>query len=273
MRNVLPLCGLLWLAPHIADEFPVGAWLLAPAIGLLLYRTTIVMHDCTHRTLFKSKQLNYSVGAVLGALTGIDFASFTLQHWRHHRRYGEQDDPQGFHYLNLRTLSRARFRWHLVKPLLGWNLRHTLRESLLAPRNWRRSLVTGEIAVIAIVQLALLTTVTGRWEHPLLALLPFISSGTCGLFFSQLRGIAEHGAADADDAAGNVRSHAAHWLDGLVLYDLNFNYHREHHNHPEVPSHHLPLIYRANSMIGSSLAPSMFGTLHALSVAAKKAHV
>ena len=138
LRNVLPLFALLALAPALAARSIAAAWLLSPLVGLLLYKVTIVMHDCVHRTLFRSSRVNDWIGRSLGAVTGIDVRRFRAQHWQHHRTYGRAEDPQGFHYLGVQRLSRSQFAWHLFKPLVGANLRYVLRESLLHPGNvWR----------------------------------------------------------------------------------------------------------------------------------------
>src|SRR6187399_2245461 len=101
LRNTLPLFGILWLAPVLADSNPWLPWTLVPLVGLLVYRVTVVMHDCTHHTLFESRRVNNVMGSLLGAISGVDFRSFSEQHGRHHRWYGEREDPQGFHYANL----------------------------------------------------------------------------------------------------------------------------------------------------------------------------
>lgn len=87
-----------------------------------------------------------------------------------------------------------------------------------------------------------------------LALLPFVSAVTFGLFLSQLRGIAEHGVRGTDDPVGFVRSHSPDVLSKLLLYDLNYNFHDEHHRYPKVPSWHLPALgvaLRTRSMFGT----------------------
>src|SRR5262249_41018760 len=155
------------------------------------YRITVVMHDCTHATLFVRRSTNRIVGSLLGAMTGIDFASFSKLHWQHHRTVGTTDDPQRFHYAGIETMTSREFVVHLLKPLLGLNLKYTFSESVLAPANALRMVRTGEWAVVAIVQAAILTLVTGFGRHPALALLPAISASTFGLFLSQLRGVAE----------------------------------------------------------------------------------
>jgi fatty acid desaturase len=247
LRNVIPFLILLALSPH-------APWLLAPLIGLFIYRMTIVMHDCVHRTLFESAALNVCVGRVLGGITGIAFHSFAAQHLRHHRTYGEPGDPQGFQYLGLKGMTRAQFAWHLAKPLLGFNLRYALKESLLNLRRVR----TADFALFAAMQALILTLVTGAGTSWWLAPLPFVSAATFGLFFSQLRGIAEHAAIGEAREKGNVRSHAPRWLDRVFLYDLNFNYHAEHHRHPHVPSRRLPMLDH------DALAPGMCSTIRSI---------
>jgi NADH dehydrogenase len=258
LRNVVPFFAVLAAAPLLYSCSPAAPWLLAPLIGLFAYRITIVMHDCIHRSLFAAAQRNHRVGTLLGGVTGIDFASFARQHLLHHRLYGRPGDPQGFHYFGLEGATRAAFAWHLLRPLFGWNLRYALAESLLRPRNLAAATRRGELPALAAIQLAILALATGGGAHPELAALPFASAATFGLFFSQLRGIAEHAAGTG--LPGNVRSHAPHWLDRLLLYDLNFNYHSEHHLYPHHPSRSLASLHTRVAR-GAPVASSMLCTV------------
>ena len=272
IRNVAPYFLLLALAPLLARKSSVAPWLLAPLLGLFAYRITIVMHDCTHRTLFASAPLNTHVGRFLGAVTGIDFESFKTQHWLHHRIYGQPGDPQGFHYAGLSAMSAAKFHWHLIRPLLGLNLAHVFGESMLHPRNLRRLLGTGEIVAVGAVQTVILVIVTGAGNHPALILLPVVSTVTFGLWYSQLRGIAEHGVIGRKAEAGVVRSHAPYWLDQILLYDLNFNYHTEHHLYPSIPSCYLPAMHRALQPTDAKFGASMSDTIGLIYANIRSAH-
>src|SRR5688500_174919 len=147
IRNVRRLFPLLALALIRAARSIAAAWSPAPRVGLLLYRITIVMHACVHRAAFRSLRLNYCIGAVLGAITGIDLRRFRALHSKHHRLYGRAEDPQGFHYLGVQRLSRVQFAWHLVKPLFGANLRYVWHESMLHPGNLWRAMRRGDAAV------------------------------------------------------------------------------------------------------------------------------
>ena len=258
-RNTLPLLLLLALAPALRTAGPLAPWLLAPVLGLLLYRVSIVMHDCGHRTLFRNPRGNDRVGRALSALTGIDYHNFCRLHWQHHRVYGETADPQAFHYRELRSFTPARYALHLLRPLAGLNLRYVLGESALSPKNLRHAFASGDIVALLCVQAAVLVLVTGGGAFLELAALPFVSAATFGLFFSQLRGIAEHATLETPEA-GHVRTHAPHWFDQLLLYDLHFNYHAEHHAHPQVPSCHLPEVHAAMPP-GTTVPHGMLRTL------------
>jgi fatty acid desaturase len=235
LKNLVPTLATYAVVPIVADRSTVAAACLAPLLGLLLYRLTIVMHDCGHATLFTTRKVNDAVGVLLGAVTGISFRRFRARHWEHHRNYGHERDPQGFHYQGLAQMTNGELVRHVLAPLAGVNLRYVFPESYLYPPNLVRA-SRGELAALAIAQVALAALVTGLGRHPLAVLLPAASAATFGLFFSQLRGIAEHGVRDDGDPRGFVRSHGGDWLGALLLYDLHFNLHEEHHNHPQVPS-------------------------------------
>jgi fatty acid desaturase len=259
IRNVLPLFALLAVAPLLAARTLAAAWLLAPLIGLFLYKVTIVMHDCVHRTLFRSSRVNDWSAALLGAVTGIDVGRFRTLHMKHHRTYGRSEDPQGFHYLGVERASRAQFAWHVLKPLFGANVRYVARETLLHPGNLWRAARGGDALLFATVQLLMFSIVTSGGRYLSLAVLPFASAATFGLFLSQIRGLAEHGG-----QAGLVRSHSTRMLERVLLYDLNFNYHSAHHRWPQVPSCHLPLVHERYLAEEVPLESGMLATVLAI---------
>jgi fatty acid desaturase len=198
---------------------------------------------------------------LLGAITGVSFRRFRTRHWEHHRSYGEAEDPQRFHYRGIASMSRGAFAWHLFKPLLGCNVPYVFPESYLSPRNLGKAAPRGELVLLIVVQIALAALITGGGRHPWAALLPLVAAGTFGLFLSQIRGIAEHGVRDATEPRGFVRSHKADWLAGLILYDLHFNLHEEHHRRPQIPSCRLPAALREARDPTVTSRPTMWRTL------------
>jgi fatty acid desaturase len=118
MRLVAGVALALAAAPLLAALWtPWAGWLAAPLVGLRVYKLTQVLHDCIHQTLFRRPQTNRRVGAVVGLMTGIDFAAFRRLHLQHHRIYGRADDPQGGDYLGLIGARRHRILFHLLRPL------------------------------------------------------------------------------------------------------------------------------------------------------------
>jgi fatty acid desaturase len=266
IRNLGGFVVLLVVTPALAGH---SVWVLAvlvPVIGLMMYRMTVVMHDCAHETLLPSRRLNRVVGTLLGAAAGLSFRTFARLHRRHHHRVGLADDPQGPHYLGAWSSSRARTLWHLLRPLVGYNL--LLLRRLSAELSGATDVAAGhrlaELVLIAGLQFVCAAIVSHGFRFWWLAPVPLISAATFGLFFSQLRGFAEHVAMPGVDPAGVVRSHRPHPIDRILLYDVNFNYHREHHLYPQVPSCHLPAVHAALAgERGSSAAlpPTMFATI------------
>lgn len=264
LASVPLLAGWRCWAPFVA----------LPLIGLAYYRLTLVMHDCIHGTLLRRTQANRGLGIFLGALSGIEFRAFSRLHWQHHRIVGQPDDPQGADYLVGWSATPMALVVHLVRPLTGGTLFklgqvfHALERSdprHSAPRMAALALVVG-------AQLGVATTVSDGWRLWWLAPLPIVSAATFGLFFAQLRGFAEHVAMPVVEPEGFVRSHRATMFGGIFLYDLNFNFHREHHLFPAVPSCRLPELHRRLAAVGEAddPVPGMLETVRQRMAAARR---
>jgi fatty acid desaturase len=230
---------------------PAAALPLILPIGVLAYKLTIVLHDCAHMTLFRTRRYNRLVGRFVGFVLGTDFAQFQAQHFLHHRAFGQAIDPQGRDYLGLQHASRREVAWHLLRPLIGYNLFKLLAfqppQAGDEAERRRRTPVSrrlGFLAGTAAVQggIVLLATQGGAvWWN---ALLYPVAAATVALFLSQLRGFCEHVTPVPAEDEAFVRTHAPNLLDRLLFYGLNFNYHVEHHLYPAVPSCRLPALYQ-----------------------------
>jgi fatty acid desaturase len=247
-----------------------------PVVGLAMYRLTIIMHNCIHGTLFTSHRANLITGVLAGAASGIEFNAFARLHRKHHCVFGEPDDPQGPDYFLPFPASRAAILWHLLRPLLGYNVFKLGQVFVAMRRDGERSERVPVPSFIALVAMQLLaaTVATGGFAIWWLAPLPLLSAASFGLFFAQARGFAEHVAMPGIDPSGYVRSHHVALIDRIFLYDLNFNFHREHHLHPQVPSCWLPALHEdliAADAVRYRLGGSMLDTVRARLVAAGEA--
>ena len=83
--------GAVWLS--LRGGF--AAWIAGQLIlGPLLVVWFAILHECGHRTLFRSRRLNAVTGMLAGFLTMIPFLAWTRVHGRHHKWTGWQDlDP------------------------------------------------------------------------------------------------------------------------------------------------------------------------------------
>lgn len=260
-RNVVFYLVALAAVPVVAAASPWWAIALMPLVGLSMYRLTMVMHDCLHGTLFVSPAVNRLCGIAAGAISGIEFHAFARLHWAHHRHTGEPSDPQGTDYLRLPGFGPG-IVWHLLLPLTGYTVFKIWRVMRALPRGPRVQVLA--LAPLIAVQGCAAFVATSGLAYLWLAPLPILSAATFGLFFAQLRGFAEHVAMPGQPPEGSVRSHRPRFIDRLLLHDLNFNYHREHHLYPNVPSCRLPELHRrltAERPGEFALAPGMFATI------------
>jgi acyl-lipid omega-6 desaturase (Delta-12 desaturase) len=87
--------GATALGLALAIEPRVLLWIAGQLIlGFALVHWFVVLHECGHDTLFRSKRANAVVGTIAGAFAAIPFASWRRVHRRHHRWTGWQDlDP------------------------------------------------------------------------------------------------------------------------------------------------------------------------------------
>ena len=80
---------------------------------------SVLMHDCGHRTLFRTARLNDVVGQWLCALPVMnDQPSYARGHLEHHRKAGSREDPDLRNY-QAYPVSLASFRRKVTRDLTG----------------------------------------------------------------------------------------------------------------------------------------------------------
>ena len=90
--NTLGSYVLVWLA--IGLSLGMSWWITAPLAvlaGGLMVRIFIILHDCGHRSYFRSKRANDFWGFVCGVLTFTPFLRWRRRHARHHASSGNLD--------------------------------------------------------------------------------------------------------------------------------------------------------------------------------------
>lgn len=240
----------------------------------------ILMHDCAHNTLFKSRALNQWVGKWLCASPVlVDIDRYRSYHLKHHRLAGSLEDPDYPNYRGYPVSPRSFVR-KVLRDLSG----------ITGVRNFLVTLkmLSGEISYELVYKGAEQQALTAAQKRnnlidnlkaPLLSngvmLLLLALAGVAHLYllwvaayfttyqlFSRLRNAAEHAATPAPldpNPLMHTRTTYAGWLARLTVAPNFVNYHLEHHLLLSVPPHQLKKLHailRARgALAGADIAP------------------
>jgi fatty acid desaturase len=238
------------IAAAILALFVIGARQLGMAV---------VMHEASHRALFKNRALNDWAGNWLAAYpVWADVKPYRGYHLVHHAKTGTSDDPD----LGLVTpfpITRASFRrkiWRDLSGQTGWKqfvavLRRDLgtstkgnQRNMGMSRGEQPDVGWHKIAPVAITNAALLA-VLALFGHPELYLLWVIAWLTTYRLVTRLRSIAEHALpSDVADPLRNTRTTSASLWERFLLAPNRVNFHLEHHLLMTVPLYNLPRMHR-----------------------------
>jgi len=235
-----------------------GAWPGAAGqivLSLALVQWFVVLHECGHDTLFRTRRLHPIVGRLAGAFAAIPYACWTRIHGRHHRWTGWQDlDPTT---AALVPRARPRFErvivnvcWKCSIPLFSviyrvenyWHLPRLFR--LFASRVERMRMVRD--ALLLVLLYAAVAWLVGPMKL-LMTIGPAIFLSLVAedvLLLSQHTHIPQHvshgatvrpfPAIEQEEFSRSLRLPA--WLSLLLLH---FDAHELHHMYPFVPGYRL----------------------------------
>jgi len=222
----------------------------------------ILMHECAHYSLFKSRELNRWVGTLLCAAPVIaDLNGYRKYHMQHHIDAGTTADPDYPNYKNY-PVTKSSMGRKIARDFTGITGLKTLYATLLMNAgllNYDMSYqshsaekkigfqqgLTNLIKNLALpVTMHLLMWFTLYWlGHGWLYGLWWVSYFTVYMFILRIRNAAEHGAVPDlldKDPLLHARTTYASWWERLTFSPNYVNYHMEHHLRPSVPCYRLP---------------------------------
>lgn len=224
----------------------------------------ILMHDCSHRSMFNSKWANDFWGNWLGGYPILhDTLRYRPYHLSHHVKTGTEEDPDlsltkgypttvaSFIRKVLRDLFGASgIKGHIG--VLGMHfgvLKYELGGRIEKVNQRERSL--SEIITTSIKNLAgpiaanlILFNILWLAGAPWLYLLWIGSLLTTYNFSLRIRSIAEHSVVpDRLDNLKNTRTTYANFFEQILFAPHHVNYHAEHHLLMTVPSYNLPAMH------------------------------
>lgn len=235
--------GLLWRLTELPLLLRLGGLLLS---GVALASCFAGLHECCHRTAFRSKRLNDAVAWLMGLLSFYNATFYRRYHQWHHRYTHlpgldpELEDPVPTSRLSY-ALEISGFNWWLGKVRsygrLLWGdlsgLSYLNPEVIPQVRRSVRLQFTIYAAVLAFSLVQLNGFLLWSWLLPLALGQPFL----------RLLLLAEHtGCAYSSDGLANTRTTLT--LAPVRWLMWNMPFHAEHHLYPSLPFHALPKAHR-----------------------------
>lgn len=296
------LRGWLSVATHwglIAAAFAIAAarpGILTIGIALIVIggrqlALAVSMHDCAHRALFRSPELNEWVGQWLfAAPVAADLVAYRRYHFTHHRTAGSDADPDRSNYSRY-PVGWASLARKATRDLVGL----TGLRNLMLVAKMNMGLIAYQLSYDQValddpppgVMSAAVRGLVNLWRPIAVNTVLFIALYAIGQpwlylvwvgawlttyqLFSRIRNAAEHGATpDINDLDPMrcTRTTRAGWLARLTIAPNHVNYHLEHHLLPTLPPYRLPafhkLLEQKGLLKGADCAPGYLAVIRKL---------
>lgn len=217
----------------------------------------VLMHECGHGTLFRSKKLNTLVGTWLCAAPVMyRLDDYMSNHLSHHSKAGTAADPDLYRYQNypveVKSLQRKLLRDVSGQTSLNFLATSLKRNQVITTNeegekrfDCRQLLSRFRAPIIMNSLLLVLLTWFGFAELYLLWLAAYFS---IYMVFSRIRNLAEHACVPNlldPDPMLHTRTMIANWWERLTFAPNCVNYHLEHHLLPSVPKYRLASFHAA----------------------------
>ena len=232
-------------------------WILAfLAMGPVIARYNILMHEAAHRLLFANRKLNDFVGRwLLGYPVFAPIDLYRRGHMAHHREEFGPSEPDMPLYSGY-PIKRDSMRRKLTRDALGitgFKLMRGLARGLRAPSATVRR-QAWSILGTQVVILGLFTLAGHPWLYLFLWLLPDL---TVWRVMNRLRSIAEHGGMRAsEDRRNTTHSVRQSWAVRLTIVPYNTGWHLAHHVDSGIPFRKLPA-YHAELAASGYVQPAL----------------
>ncbi len=208
----------------------------------------VLVHECGHRTFFRTTWLNLFVGRwLMSPLTFNNVDAYMRGHLQHHRLAGTKEDPDLQNYQDY-PISAERLRRKIKRDITGQTGWRSLKGIGRGITNLSNLPVENRAALLrGIAANGLLLSLLILAGHGWLYLMWVAAYLFANPLISRIRQIAEHGAVpdlyDLDPRK-NTRTIPANPFWRLVLCPHFVNYHLEHHMMASVPNYNLKKLHR-----------------------------
>lgn len=233
-----------------------GVWIVGQGLlGLMLVQWFVILHECGHETLFRTRRYHPYVGRIAAAFALIPYHCWTRVHGRHHKWTGWQDLDPTTESLVPRPLGRAERAlvntcWRLWIPLFSilyrlTNYWHLPRLFRMFPRSAdRRAMLRDAFGLVA------LYAVLAVWLGPWTLLRAAGVATLVSLMLEDVLLLSQHTHVPTNVSHGEaVKPFPAVEQESFTrslrlpplasAFVLHFDAHELHHMYPFVPGYHL----------------------------------
>jgi fatty acid desaturase len=269
--------GLRHLAGHLALLALTGAGIAAargtlwlwPAMfvhGVVLIFLFMPLHECIHRTAFKTRALNEAVAFVIGVLILLPREYFRAFHFAHHRF--TQDPERDPELAAPKPATLGQWLWQVSGRGYWVSLGRGLVEHAFgrAPESFykderqRRVVITEARIVLALYALVAVVSVAFASD---VALVYWVVPALLGQPALRLYLMAEHMLCPlVPDMLANTRTTYTNAAVRFLAWNMPF--HAEHHAYPAVPFHRLPEVNRVLAPALKTTAPGYLAVQRAI---------
>lgn len=274
------------------DYLPAWGKIIASMLALAIIAgrqlcLAILMHDASHRSLFKTKALNTFVGEWFCARPiWNDVEKYRQHHLRHHAKTSLEEDPDISLVAGLPTTRRSLlrkafrdltgitgFKFYVGRALqdmeiLKWTVSNDKTVLDRTGKTWQDHLfaLAKNSSGMLITNAALYSVFKAFGKQKFFWLWPLAYTTPFPLFI-RIRAMAEHaGMQTSNNALTNTRTTKAGWIARSFVAPIHVNYHMEHHLMATVPYYKLPMMHqklRDKGLVPK--APSYVDVISALS--------
>jgi fatty acid desaturase len=258
--------GLLRFGGHMAAIYLTGSlyaltlehglWALSvPAVivyGFTLVTMFAAMHECVHRTAFKTPWLNNAVGWFAGLLSFYNSTFYRYYHGWHHRftqipgRDPELDDPKPTSVASY-VLELSGLTWWLGKVRTHFSIAFGFVDQYPFLNHQTRGPVINSVRFQLLTYALAILVSLAEWQP--LFLTYWLVPVAAGQPLLRAILLAEHtGCSESDDALENTRTTHTLWPVRFLMWEMP--YHAEHHRYPAIPFFALG---RAHAVLGPHL--------------------
>lgn len=210
-------------------------------IGYSYYQFQFILHETSHKTMFTNIKINEFVGNLIGILAGYDFKTYRVNHMKHHKFLGTEQDPEFGNFIHKDNDSESKISL-LLKSLLFVDFLKLFNNLLLNKKNITKKSI-NKIYFSIVFYLAMFFILYGSDINGIIyhAFILFLAVGSVTFFLNRYRGVSEHPMGKSAESTMYTKTNK-NILFQYFFANFNFNYHLEHHIFPEVSSYHYPSI-------------------------------